>query len=263
MPLCAQQFARHVRPAAIGLSSDLVALALGLGTLNAPAFAQGTVARVNEARPVSRVSVVVNKSDTYRLDNPFTDILVGSSDIADVIPLSDRQLYILGKKIGTTNVSLYDRTKRLIGVIDIDVKLDTTNMEQKVRGTSGNGNIRVTDVGGKVVLSGEAGDAPTVDRAMSVAKDLAPGGVVNAMNVSSPQQVMLKVRFVEASRSAARELGVRWDFFRKGAGAVSIGNRGQAIQLPDNGQARFQQRVACCWRVQPDRARLARSWPGS
>jgi pilus assembly protein CpaC len=34
--------------------------------------------------------------------------------------------------------------------------------------------------------------------------------VINAVKVTAPQQVMLEVRFVEASRSAGRELGVNW-----------------------------------------------------
>jgi pilus assembly protein CpaC len=51
----------------------------------------------------------------------------------------------------------------------------------------------------KLVLSG---DSQTVERAMNVAAGLAPAGVVNAPKVTTPQQVMLKVRFVEADRAA-------------------------------------------------------------
>jgi pilus assembly protein CpaC len=65
------------------------------------------------------------------------------------------------------------------------------------------------------VLSGNGGDSQTVERAMSVAAGLAPAGVVNALKVTTPQQVMLKVRFVEATRTAARNLGVRWEFFKR------------------------------------------------
>ncbi len=184
--------------------------------------------------PVSRVSVVLNKSESYKVDVPFADVLVGSSDIADVIPLSDRQLYILGKKVGTTNVTLYDRSKRLLSIIDIEVKLDTNNVENKIRTSSGSGSIRVGDVNGKLVLSGTAEDAQSVDRAMSVAKDLAPAGVVNAMRVTGNQQVMLKVRFVEASRDAARALGVRWDFFRGNLRQANVGTFGSASGLQRN-----------------------------
>ncbi len=90
-------------------------------------------------------------------------------------------LYILGKKVGTTNVSLYDRNKRLIGVVDVEVSLDTRNVEGKIRGGTGSNDIRVSDIEGKLVLSGNAPDAVSVDRALSVARDLSPKGVVNAV----------------------------------------------------------------------------------
>jgi pilus assembly protein CpaC len=45
--------------------------------------------------------------------------------IADARAISDRQLVILGKKIGATNVLLYDTKRQLIGVVDVEVKLDT------------------------------------------------------------------------------------------------------------------------------------------
>ena len=44
---------------------------------------------------------------------------------------------------------------------------------------------------------------------MTVAKQFG-ADVINSVRVNSPQQVMLEVRFVEASRSASRELGVDW-----------------------------------------------------
>jgi pilus assembly protein CpaC len=162
---------------------------------------------------ISRVSVVLNKSESYKVDVPFADVLVGSSDIADVIPLSDRQLYILGKKVGTTNVTLYDRNKRLLSIIDVDVRMDTSQLESKIRSSSGSRNIRVGSIDNKLVLSGTAEDSQALDRAVNVAAGLAPGGVVNAMNVNGSQQVMLKVRFVEADRSAERALGVKWGVF--------------------------------------------------
>ncbi|WP_198157516.1 type II and III secretion system protein family protein [Methylobacterium nodulans] len=57
-----------------------------------------------------------------------------------------------------------------------------------------------------------AADATTVDRAVSIATALAPGGVINATRIASPQQVLLKVRFVEINRTAGRELGLRFEY---------------------------------------------------
>jgi pilus assembly protein CpaC len=139
--------------------------------------------------------------------------------------ISDRQLFILGKKIGATNVVLYGPSRQLTGVVDVEVKLDTRSLGSRIREGSGGKGIRVNDVYGKLVLSGNGGDSQTVERAMSVAAGLAPAGVVNALKVTTPQQVMLKVRFVEATREAARSLGVRREFFRRGATVGVVGQQ--------------------------------------
>src|SRR5437763_16268890 len=58
------------------------------------------------------VVIALNKSKTFRLDQPFSTAVVGAPEIADALPMSDRTLYIQGKKIGTTNVSVFDTSMR-------------------------------------------------------------------------------------------------------------------------------------------------------
>jgi pilus assembly protein CpaC len=158
---------------------------------------------------VKHVVVTVNKSRTFNLDAPFTRILP-ASDIVDVLPLSDRSIYIQGKKVGTTNVSLIDANAHLIGVLDVVVAPDTGSLQENIRSGGGSQGIRVSSSQGQIVLSGVAADAVAADRAMRVAKSAAGEGgeVVNAMTVAPSQQVMLEVRFLEVTRDAGRQLGV-------------------------------------------------------
>src|SRR5207245_1408584 len=103
------------------------------------------------------------------------------------------------------------QSMRLVGVLDVEVAVDAGNLQEKVQSTTGSRGIRVTSSNGQVVLGGEARDAVTADRAVQVAKSLVPEGtVVNGMQIARSQQVMLKVRFLEATRDAGRELGVNW-----------------------------------------------------
>ena len=191
-----------------------LALCIGLFCI-APGLAQDTRNSgdlfVTEGPAPKRITVIVNKSRTINVGKPFARAMVGSVDYADVVPLSDRAIYIQGKKPGTTNVSLFDSDARLIGVLDLQVTLDTGNVQEKIRGGSGAQGIRVSSVQGQVVLSGTAVDAVAADRAVQVAKSLAGDQpVVNAMQVAPAQQVMLEVRFLEVRRQAGRELGVNW-----------------------------------------------------
>ena len=198
-------------------------LGVGLGPLP-HAQAQS---RDNEDSAVRHIVVTINKSRTLRIEKPFASAVVGSPDIVDALPMSDRTLYIQGKKVGTTNVSVFDQTMQLIGVIDVEVTLDTGNLQEKIRASTGSRAIRVGSSNGQIVLSGVAGNAVAAERAVQVAKSMvAEGGtIVNAMTVAPAQQVMLKVRFLEVERSASCEFGVKW------FGANNGGNRGFATGI--------------------------------
>jgi pilus assembly protein CpaC len=169
---------------------------------------------------------------TMRVDMPFSDILIGQAEIAEVLPLSDRTLYILGKKIGTTNVSILDSDRRLVGVIDVEVGIDTDTVGQRIIDGTGQGGVQARSVGDKVVLSGVAPDGATLDRAVGIAAGMAPGGVINATRVASPQQVMLQVRFLEVNRVAGRDLGV---LLSRSRGGLRAATGGFPAVLPDRG----------------------------
>ena len=181
---------------------------------------------VSDVADVRRVNVIVNKSRTFRLEHPFATIVAGSPDIADVKALGDRTIYVLGKQTGTTNVVFYDENSRQIAVLDVQVTIDTGNLQQNIQSSTGTRGIRVSATEGQVVLSGTAVDAVAAERAMSIATGTVPKGavVVNAMNVASPQQVMLEVRFLEVDRTAGRQLGVNL-----------LGGNGNGTQLVNTG----------------------------
>lgn len=157
---------------------------------------------------VQRIKLTLNKSQTFIIARAFSKVTVGNSEIADALPLSDRGLYLQGKGIGTTNVSMFDADGRLISIIDVEVMPDLGNLREKIHESAGGANIEVSSAGGQIVLTGVADDAVTADRVLAVTRAIYGAAVVNAMQVAPSQQVMLEVRFIEASRSAARELGV-------------------------------------------------------
>jgi pilus assembly protein CpaC len=185
--------------------------------------------QVSSANRTATVLVPVGKTEDVRVDAPFSDITVGDPEVADVTPLTDRAISILGKKIGTTRVTVYAEGKRQLGIFDIEVSYDVSRLATELARVAGRG-IRVSSVNGRIMLSGTAPDAVTLDRAVLVARQFAPE-IINTVVVDSPQQVMLEVRFVEASRQASRELGVQWNVFNS-RGVANIGSRQPAGNLP-------------------------------
>jgi pilus assembly protein CpaC len=217
-----------------GLLTRLViclAIVVGISLLcSASAGAQKLIQIAGADRTVM-VMVPIGKSQDVRTDAGFVDITVGDPEVADVNPLTDHTLSILGKKIGTTRVSVYGAGKRLVGIFDVEVSYDISRLTNELKRRFPGSHIAASSVNGRIMLTGEASDAAMLDAAVTIARQFGPE-VINAVSVMSPQQVMLEVRFVEISRTAGRELGFQWNGVNSGKGLVNVGNRTSANNLP-------------------------------
>ena len=188
--------------------------------------AQQKIALANVTR-TAMVTVAVGKTEDIRTDQSVVDITVGDPDVADVNPLTDHSLSILGKKIGTTRVTAYGEGKKAVGIFDVEVSYDVSRLAAEIaRFTAG--GIKVASVNGRIMLSGTAADAVTLDKAVTIARQFAPD-VINSVQVLQPQQVMLEVRFIEADRQASQELGVQWNVFGNSV-LANIGDQAIATQ---------------------------------
>jgi pilus assembly protein CpaC len=202
--------------ATLALALILTVNFLPLATGVAEAQAQTKIRSLTKQNIVERLRIVVNKSETVKVDNPFSEIQLGNSEIADVLPLSDTSFYILGKKIGATNLSIYDSERKLIAVMDVEVTYDIPQLKSEIRRNLPTAKIRVSSLNGNILLTGTATSASAVRQAGLIAEQFAPKAVTSSIAVSSSQQVMLEVRFIEASRTAGRELGISFNANGKG-----------------------------------------------
>jgi len=199
-------------PILAGLAALMAIAMVQAGVLTvAPAAAQSVI-NISDGHRVGRVTVAVGQSETLRVSEAFENVVVGNPGIADVAPLTDQTLYLLGGAVGTTNLAVYDAASELIAVLDVEVTSDLRGLREALNAALPGQPIRIRTVGGRIMLQGTVLDAVMVDRAMQVARDFAgETGVTNALTVASPQQVMLEVRIIEASRNLGRNLGINWD----------------------------------------------------
>ena len=223
---------------------------------------------------VQHVVVPLNKSVTLPTPRPISSVQVDSPSVVTARAITDQRLYIQARSIGTTSVSIYDQSLQLMKVIEIEVSLDTSNLQSKIRAATGANGIYVGNDNGQIVLSGVASDALSAQRAVELATawgencgKVPPGGspvatgpgvvgvpsvvgpgtytgssavalglkctVVNLMTVASPQQVMLKVRFLEVDRNAGRQIGININGSNPGGtNGVSTGNGGLTCPPP-------------------------------
>jgi pilus assembly protein CpaC len=212
----------------IWLPQAALVLAATLAFASAETRAQTRIALANQTHTTT-VSVVLGKSEDVHTDQRLVDIAVGDPGVADVNPLTDHALSILGKKIGTTRVTVYGEDKKPVGIFDVEVAYDISRLAAEIARLSG-GGIRVSSVNGRIMLSGTSPDAVTLDKAVTIARQFVPDPI-DTVQVMQAQQIMLEVRFIEASRQASRELGVQWNVFGSHT-VANIGSQQPAQQLP-------------------------------
>src|SRR5688500_1754472 len=194
---------RNLKRAALLAAAGLAAI-----TFAAPAAAQVGAISLAEDVHGGELAIPVNKSQVLRVDRPYSKALIGSPEIADILPLTDQSLYVLGKKMGTTSLTLYDRRNMLIAVIDIAVGPDVISLKRQLSELMPDDQVGARIANDSVVLEGIVSSGPAADRAVQLAETYAPGKVINLLSIGSSQQVMLEVRFSEIKRGALKDLGI-------------------------------------------------------
>ena len=183
------------------------------------------------------VQVPLFKSQIVRLSSPVKRISVGNPEIGDLLIIGSRQIYIVGKSLGTTNVVLWNSKDQVIGTLNLEVTHDLNNLKTKLHELLPGEVIDVHSSNGSIVLSGEVSSAAKVDTAVKLAEtflkkskdsdDTLQGGVLNMLQVGGAQQVMLHVQVAEVAHSLVRRLDLQFKTFYNGsklkAGAVNGG----------------------------------------
>ncbi len=178
----------------------------------------------------------INKSQVVTTSERIERAMIGNSDIADVLPISERSIYVLGKSLGTTSLTLYDASNRVIAVMDVSVGPDVDGMRRQLADLMPGQAIEVGLSNGSLVLSGTVNDAGAADRAARLASAFAGDNVINLLGMGASQQVMLEVRFAEVNRTVGESLGVSgFGFDNDGDFSAAVGNGAGLITDPLTG----------------------------
>ncbi|WP_374575612.1 type II and III secretion system protein family protein [Phenylobacterium sp.] len=182
--------------------------ALALAIFLASGAAAPVLAQAEAASPASaEVAVAVGKSQVIELPAPYTDVMIANSDTADVLPLTNRSIYVVGKQIGSTALSVYGPGKQLISAANVVVSADIEGLKTRLNEIlPEEHDIAVRPANQSIVLSGSVSSPANLHKVLALAESYAPTKVVNMLGVEGTQQIMLSVRFVEMQRTVAKNL---------------------------------------------------------
>jgi pilus assembly protein CpaC len=182
------------------------ALVVGSGvTASAPAFAQ-----TRAVKPAGDIMVAVGSGQLLKLPSAMTDLFVAAPDIADVQVRSSNQLYIFGKSPGTTSLYATNAAGKVIYSTNITVGQNIDSISEVFRLAMPTSQIRATSLNGVLLLTGTVAQPEDVEEASRIAQayvGLDSAKIISRLRTATPQQVMLRVRFAEVSRSLSKDVG--------------------------------------------------------
>jgi pilus assembly protein CpaC len=176
--------------------------------------------------------VPFGRSQLVEVSADMREVIVSNPDVADAYVHDKRKLSVMGKKIGITDVRVIGNDG-VLRDITINVGYDLPAIRKALKEYLPNENVGVEMLNTNIVLTGSVSNAQAVERAVKVVNEYvsptagpdAKGGadtvanvkIVNLLEVTSGQQVMLRVRVGEIRRSAVKNLGLNLQSVKRGA----------------------------------------------
>jgi pilus assembly protein CpaC len=196
-------------------SAALIVMAL-LGR-STPATAADPVARmvapavqIHGDKAAQFIPLGVSKGIVVDLPGDIKDVLVADPLIANAVVRTARRAYIIGVKVGQTNIYFFDAEGRQLMAFDIAVTRDLNGVRAALKRAMPDADIAIEGLADGIMLTGSVGSPAESQQAYDLATRLAGDGakVVNSISVRGRDQVMLKVTVAEIQRDVIKQLGI-------------------------------------------------------
>jgi pilus assembly protein CpaC len=182
------------------------------------------------------INVTLGKGEIVKINGVVADVLVANPAIADVVAIQSDKLYIVGSQLGDTNLIVLDAEGNMLQRMDIHVKMDASAVQAYLDEVYPNEDVKVTALSDQVMLTGTVSNPAVANRITQVVSayigEIQPltGSadeiIVNLLDITGEQQVMLKVKILEASKNLIKELGIETELTTTGSG---LGNTDAAL----------------------------------
>ncbi len=188
-----------------------------------------------------------SQSKVIRTALPVARVAITNASVVEVNEFGPKELEIIGVKSGQTTLTIWfteaDGTETILRYLvrveadqneDIRAETEFGKLQTRVNEMFPNSQVQLIPVADKLIVRGQARDSQEAAQILAIlggqstdqagnlnsvvslgtavtipgADDLKTTSVVNLLHVPGEQQVMLKVRVAELTRTAARELGM-------------------------------------------------------
>jgi pilus assembly protein CpaC len=202
-----------MRPNPLRILLSILYLALLMPGWHA-AFAQGD--------PRGLVLLNVSEGRLLQLDQSVTNVLIGDHSIADVQVLSPREIYLYGRKPGETTLSATNSENGVAAQLVLRVQRSGAAAQAALPPGSA---VAVGFQGNRLVVRGPVANLGQALETQSAAQAFNPGKLppLDRTQLAGAQQVTLRVRIAEVSRTTINQLGLNLNVLANpGSFAISL-----------------------------------------
>lgn len=221
----------------LGMTSLCAMLMSGQAHARDPRYSQGQQGQLQiqenseqSAHTAGKSEVKLNMGGGHMLslEHPAASVFVADPQIADVQIPSDNKIFILGKKAGTTTLYALDDNGDSVASWTIRVETDQTVFTSRAQ-TQAQGVVLQTSPNGSII-TGSVANPEQAEQLETIARGVEgkDHALANQMGLTHPQQVNLRIRIAEVSRSVAQQIGFNWSTVIK-AGSFAFGLESTAI----------------------------------
>lgn len=159
------------------------------------------------------LDIPVGQGRIMRFNEAVESVLVADTTIADVQIVSPNVVYVFGLKPGLTNLIAITDDQRIEATAQFRVFASSVPANQAQRVLQPKSAVELSIFGNRLVVTGEAGSVDEAVDADNVARTYAPKEAppINDTTIRGSQQVNIRVRFAEVSRSELQSYGVDWE----------------------------------------------------
>jgi pilus assembly protein CpaC len=221
--------------------ADPAASAQGPAIIRSPPPDTGPIGRAVQVPATGRPIVLeVGKGTLIRLPGPANTVFVADPLTADVTIKTPSVIYVTAISPGSTTLYAVDASDHVLLNTVIRVELDLTRLRQGFHALGVGDSVKISSVGGCLVLSGVVSTANQAQKAVALATAIADetlkakpctfgdtgtlGGtsagagaaagtagathIINQLTVATPNQVNLRVRIAQVKVDILKQLGI-------------------------------------------------------
>ena len=158
-----------------------------------------------------RLTIPLHRAHLLVLEAPVRDVIVPNPDIIDTIVKTPKEVYLVAKKVGETNLFFIGPSGNIVRHIEVRIRIGLEGPEAALATLLPKARIALKAVNDSIVLTGTVRTAKQAKDAVAIVRRFVASDdkVINMLNVTGEQQVLLKMRIAELQRTVLKTLGAR------------------------------------------------------